>query len=174
MYNKLTANVLGIILITLLLPWGAIAQKHKTADAEVRACIAKNKRAQSVADSNFSAYKWATELEKNCGKVIDGKYEAGLLFEIAKEKNVAAMLVSISGKCAALKSSKKYIKSIHNIFKTAVKSKKTSKKVGELFTERVETVSLKKHHLRKIRKRAGIIARLLDGKKIKIWEKFLD
>ena len=173
-YNKLAANLSGIIFIMLLLPLGALAQKHKTADKEILACIAKNKKAQSVVDSNFSAYKWATELEKNCGKVIDGKYEAGLLFEIAKEKNVAAMLLNISGRCAALKKSKKYLKSIHEVFKTAVKSKKTSKKVGELFTERVESVSLKKNHLRKIRKRAGIVARLLDGKKIKLWEKFLD
>lgn len=174
MYNKFTIGLLGIILFTSITASSLFAQKHKTADKEILTCIAENKQAQDVVDSSFSAYRWARELEKNCGKVIEGKHEAGLLFEIAQEKNVAHMLLKMASHCKPLKTSKKYLKSMHDIFKTAVKTKKTSKKVGELFTESVESVSLKKYHLRKIRKRAAIIAKLLDGKKLKVWEKLLN
>ena len=174
MHNKFTVCLLGIAFITLINSSHTFAQRHKTSDQEIRNCIAQYKKKQTVVDSNFSAYKWATELEKNCGKVIDGNYEAGMLFEIAKEKVVADFLLSFSKRCSTLKQPRKYLKTIQKIFKTAVKTKKTSKQVGELFTERVESVSLKKYHLRKIRKRAGIIAKILNGEKLKIWEKLLD
>lgn len=174
MYNKFTIGLLSIILFTTLTTSPLFAQKHKTTDKEILTCITENKQAQDIVDDGFSAYHWAKELEKNCGKVIEGKHEAGLLFEIAQEKNVVHMLLQMTSHCKPLKTSKKYLKSIDNIFKTAVKTKKTSKKVSELFTESVESVSLKKYHLRKIRKRAAIVAKLLDGKKLKVWEKLLN
>ncbi len=174
MHNKLTICLLQILLFTFMSINASFAQQYKTTDQEIRDCITQYKKKQTVVDSGFSAYQWAVNLEKNCGKVIDGNFEAGLLFEIAQEKIVTDLMVSLSNRCGALKPVKKYLKTIQKIFKNSVKTKKSSKKVGELFTERVESVSLKKYHLRKIRKRAGIVAKLLNGKKLKIWEKLLD
>jgi len=174
MHYKFTICLLSILLFSFAFTHTSFAQKHKTTDEEIRNCITQYKKKQTVVDSNFSAYKWAVALEKNCGKVIDGNFEAGLLFEIAQEKIVTDLLVNLSNRCSTLKQPQKYLKTIQKIFKTAVKTKKTSKKVGELFTEKVESVSLKKYHLRKIRKRAGIVAKILNGEKLKIWEKLLD
>ncbi|EAY27929.1 hypothetical protein M23134_02598 [Microscilla marina ATCC 23134] len=161
------------MIVLYVLPANVFAQKHKTNDQEILACIAKNKSAQGVVDSAFSAYKWAIELEKNCSKVIDGEHEAGVLFAIADEAVVAEMLWEMSKRCTPLKDAQEYLETIHEIFKSSVKTKKTTKK-GELFTRKVESVSLKKYHVRKIRKRAEIVAKIINGEKLSLFQKLLD
>ncbi|WP_299458214.1 hypothetical protein [uncultured Microscilla sp.] len=171
--HKKTACLLGLMIILYVLPANLLAQKHKTNDQEILTCIAKNKSAQGIVDSAFSAYKWAVKLEKNCAKVIDGEHEAGVLFAIADEAAVAEMLWKLSKHCTPLKDAQDYLETIHEIFESSVKTKKTTKK-GELFTRKVESVSLKKHHVRKIRKRAEIVAKIINGEKLNLFQRLLD
>lgn len=174
MNKKNAACLFGLIVLLYILPMQqALAQKHRANDKKIWACIAKNKRAQNVVDSNFSAYKWAITLEKNCAKVIDGKHDAGILFAIADEEAVAEMLWKLSKHCEPLKDAEKYLATIQEIFKTSVKTKKVTKQ-GELFTRKVESVSLKKYHVRKIRKRAEIVAKIINGERLSLFQKLLD
>jgi formylmethanofuran dehydrogenase subunit A len=174
MNKKNVACLFGLIVLLYIVPIQRVmAQKHRANDQKILECIAKNKRAQSVVDSNFSAYKWAITLEKNCAKVVSGKHDAGVLFAIADEEAVVEMLWRLSKRCEPLKSAEKYLETIHEIFKKSVKTKKHTKK-GELFTRKVESVSLKKYHVRKIRKRAEIVAKIINGESLSLFQKLLD
>lgn len=174
MNKRNAACLFGLIVLLYIMPLqGAMAQKHRTNDQTILSCVAKNKRAHSVVDSSFSAYKWAITLEKNCAKVVSGKYDAGLLFAIADDEAIVEMLWRLSKRCAPLKSAEKYLKTMHEIFKKSVKTKKKTKK-GELFTRKVESVSLKKYHVRKIRKRAEIVAKIINGESLSLLQRLLD